>query len=141
MPDNTYSGSALVVTWAVGTAAAGTLTGLQRSFSYAPSINLIDSTAGADANKRYISGVKDGQAQFEALMPSGTNAPGTAAYAACVEGASGTVVYHPEGVVVGKPKITLPAISMGASFSYPYEDVVTVSVPFQQNGARVEGTN
>ena len=136
-----YSGSALVVTWGVGTAAAGTLTGAQRSFSYSPSINLIDSTAGADTHKKYISGVKDGQAQFEALMASGTNAPGTAAYAACVEGASGTIIWMPEGVAAGKPKYTLPAISMGASFAYPYEDVVTVSVPFQQNGARVEGTN
>ena len=136
-----YSGSALVVTWAVGTAAATTLSGAQRSFSYTPSINLIDATAGADANKNYITGVKDGQAQFEALMQSGSTAPGTAAFASCVEGASGTVTWMPEGTASTKPKYSMPAISMGASYSYPYEDVVTVSVPFQQNGARVEGTN
>jgi len=135
-----YSGSALVVTWAYGTGTY-TLTGDQRNFSYTPSIDLIETTAGADSNKNYISGPKDGQAQFEALMQTGTAATGTAIYSTLTEGNSGTLTWSPEGITATKPKYTMPAISLGASFGYPYADVVSVSVPFQQNGARTEGTN
>ena len=136
-----YTGSALVVTWTTATGTT-TMTGDQRSFSYAPSINLVDATAGADANKNYVTGVKDGQAQFEALLQSGTGAGGTANYVVeCVEGKSGTLKWQPEGTAGSKPYSEMPAICMGASYSYPYEDVVTVSVPFQQNGARTDGAN
>lgn len=135
-----YSGSALSVIWNYGTGSY-TLTGDQRNFSYTPSIDLIETTAGADANKNYISGPKDGQAQFEALMQAGTSTTGTAIYSTLTEGNSGTLVWSPEGAVATKPKYTMPAISMGVSYGYPYADAVPVSVSFQQNGARVEGTN
>lgn len=135
-----FSGSALVVTWAYGTGTY-TLTGDQRTFSYTPSIDLIESTAGADSNKNYISGPKDGQAQFEALMQTGTASTGTAAYSTLTEGNAGTLTWSPEGIATTKTKYSMPAISMGAAFSYPYSDVVSVSVPFQQNGTRTEGTN
>ena len=135
-----FSGSALNVQWTYGTGTY-TLTGDQRNLSYTPSIDLIETTAGADSNKTYISGPKDGQAQFEALMQSGTAATGTAVYSLLTEGNFGTLIYSPEGTGAGKPKVTLPATSLGAAFGYPYSDVVTVSVPFQQNGTRVEGTN
>jgi len=135
-----FSGSALDVKWTYGTGTY-TLTGDQRNFSYTPSIDLIETTAGADSNKNYISGPKDGQAQFEALMQSGTASTGTAIYSLLTEGNSGTLIYSPEGTGAGKAKYTLPCISLGVAFGYPYSDVVTVSVPFQQNGTRVEGTN
>ncbi len=136
-----YSGSALVVTWTTPTGTT-ILSGNQRSFSYTPSINLIDATSGSDANKNYITGVKDGSAAFEALLQAGSGTGGTASYSIeCVEGKSGTLQWQPEGTATSKPKYSMPAICMGASYSYPYEDVVTVSVPFQQNGARVDGTN
>lgn len=135
-----YSGSALSVIWTYGTGSY-TLSGNQRNFSYTPSVDWIETTAGADSHKQRIAGVKDGQAQFEALMDSGTASLGTAVYNMCQEGYLGTVVWSPEGTGAGKPKYTMPAGCNGASFGYPYNDVVTVSVPFIQNGARVEGTN
>jgi hypothetical protein len=135
-----FSGSALDVKWQYGTGTY-TLTGDQRTFSYTPSIDLIETTAGADANKNYISGPKDGQAQFEALMQTGTALTGTAMYSTLNEGNAGTLVWSPEGTATTKPKYTMPAISLGVSYGYPYSDAVTTSVSFQQNGARTEGTN
>ena len=135
-----YSGSALDVKWCY---AAGTtvLTGHHRTFTYTPSIDLIDQTAGADSNKLYITGPKDGRATFGAVLEAGTGAGGTLSYANCIEGYSGTVIWSPEGTAAGKAKYTMPAITMGAAFSYPYADVTEVTVEFQQNGTRVEGTN
>jgi hypothetical protein len=135
-----FSGSALVVTWTYG-AGTNVLTGDQRTFSYTPSIDYIDVTAGADANKKYITGVKDGQASFEALLQGGTILTGTVAYANLAEGYSGTIKWQPEGTASTKPYFSMPALCGGCNYSYPYADVVTVSIPFQQNGARTEGTN
>ena len=66
-----YIGSALVVTW-IQSAATTTLTGDHKSFTYTPSINLVDETAGADANKNYLAGVKDGNATYNAVLQSGS---------------------------------------------------------------------
>lgn len=135
----TYAGSSLVVEW-IQAAATTTLTGDHKSFSYTPTINLIKATAGADANESYIPNVKDGTGTFNANVQSGSGAGGTAAFATLAEGNIGTLKWYPEGSASTKPYYQIPAISQGAQFSYPYQDVVEATCPFQQNGARVEGT-
>ena len=133
-----FSGSALVVKWIYS--GTTVLTGDQRTFSYTPSIDLIDQTAGGDPNKTYLTAVKDGRAQMSALFQDTTTSGGTATFTKCGEGYSGTIEWYPEGTALGKSKYTMPAICMGAAFTYPYADVTEVAVEFQQNGARTEGT-
>jgi hypothetical protein len=140
MSTNSYSGSALVVTW---TQASGTniISGDQTAFNYTPSVDLPDQSSGADTNKKYLTGLKDGQADMVSYFQSGTNLRGTATWSTLTEGNQGTLMWQPEGTAVGKPKYTIPAISKGVGFSHPYADKSTASCSWQQNGTRVEGTN
>jgi len=110
-------------------------------FDYSPSIDLVDQSAGVDTNKTYLTTLKDGKASLTTNFQSGTAVGGTASFSRVYEGASGTVVWSPEGTAAAKPKYTIPAIAMGAVFSYPYAGLVEAKCDFQQNGARVEGTN
>jgi hypothetical protein len=134
-----FAGSSLVAAW-VQAAATTTLTGDHRSVSYTPSIGLYDQTAGADAAKSYIPGVKDGTWTFNAVMQIGTNSGGTVTYATLAEGNIGTLYVYPEGITAGKSKYAYPSISQGAAFSWPYDNVCEVTVNGQQNGLRTEGT-
>jgi hypothetical protein len=128
-----YSGSALVVQWVYsgGTVA---LNGDFRTFSYSPSVELIDQTAGSDAYRTRLTSIKDGNASINAIM----QASGTAISNALSEGTEGTLNVGPEGTVAGKQKMIIPAIAMGASFSISYNDVVELSCDFTQNGARTD---
>ena len=137
---STYAGSSLVVAW-VQAAATTTITGDHKSFTTTPSINLIDSTAGADANKTYIPGVKDGTWTFNANMQSGTAAGGTSTWETLNRGNIGTLFVYPEGITAGNPKETYPSISQGVAKSYPYDNVVEVTVNGQFNGADAVGTS
>jgi len=137
-----YSGSALVVQW-VQIAATTTLTGDHRNFTFSPSISFVDETAGADDHKQYLSGIKDSNATFEAVLQSGTGAGGTAAFAGTIltEGNYGTLLWSPHGTGAGEPLFTWPCYSQGVSYAEPYADVVSVTVSFQGNGVATAGTN
>ena len=137
---NCFAGSSLVVGWEQSTATT-TLTGDHKSVSYTPSINFIDCTAGADANKQYIPGVKDGTWTFNANMQSGTNSGGTTTFSTLAEGNVGTLWVYPEGLTAGKSLYKIPSLSQGVAFSWPYDNVVEVTVNGQQSGARTEGTS
>jgi len=140
MNDNTYAGSSLVTTW-IQAAATTILTGDHKSCTWTPDINLIEKTAGAATHKSFIPNVKSGVVTFNANMQGGTNSGGTATYSTISRGNIGTLIIQPEGTASGKPKITIPAISQGAAYSWPYNDVVEVTANFQQNGAESEGTS
>lgn len=135
-----FAGSALVVTW-IQAAATTVLTGDHKSLTYTPTINLYDETAGADGNKKYIPGTKDGTMTFNANMQGGTGAGGTATYSTLTEGNIGTLEWEPEGTASTKPNYAAPVISQGVQSSEPYDNVVEVTVNFQQNGLRVESAN
>jgi hypothetical protein len=137
-----YSGSALVVQW-IQIAGTTTLTGDHRNFTFTPSISFVDETAGADAHKQYLSGIKDSNATFEAVLQSGTGAGGTSVFAGTIltEGNLGTLIWSPEGTGATKPKWTWQCYSQGVSFTEPYADVVSVTVNFQGNGIATAGTN
>ena len=135
-----YAGSSLVVTW-IQAAATTVLTGDHRSFTYTPSIQFYDETAGADGNKKYLAGVKDGNATFNAVMQSGTGSGGTATFSTLAEGNLGTIRWQPEGTSSPNPKYEMAALSQGAQFSYPYDNVTEVTVNFQQTGARTESAS
>jgi len=97
-------------------------------------VELIDQTAGSDANRTRLVSIKDGNASLSAIM----QASGTAITNALVEGTEGTLNVGPEGTASGKQKLIIPAIAMGANFSINYNDVVELSCDFTQNGARTD---
>jgi hypothetical protein len=133
MADNEYAGSACYVSW-VWSAGTISLYTDARNFTYTPSIDFIDATAGADTARRRINSFKDGQATLSALAQS----DGTAFVAACAEGVSGTLTWGLAGTASNKPKSSAPFISMGVTQTAPYSDVVTYDVTWQQNGARTD---
>jgi len=129
-----YSGSALYADW-ITTAATAVFSTDFRRVSYAPAIDIIDETAGADANRLKIASIKDGRVDIEYVGQG----DGTAMTNAFAEGTSGTVTIAPEGTASGKEKITVPGIAMGAQRDQPYADVVSIRVSIEQNGARTDG--
>lgn len=130
-----YEGNGLNVQW-ISAAGTTVLSGDYRRFDYTPSIDLVDETAGSDANKQYLASVKDGTATFSAVMQS----KGTVLANALVEGTSGTLIWSPEGTASTYEKHSMVAISKGVSWSIPYRGVVEITVEFQQNGARTDAT-
>ena len=106
-----------------------------RSLSKAPSVGLVDASAGSDADRTYLTTLKDGTYSWGGVAQE----IGTALRAALVEGTHGTLEIGEEGTAIGNPKETVPVISMGAQYNIPYDNVVEISCQFQKNGARVEG--
>ena len=106
-----------------------------RTMALTPSGDMYDQSAGADTDKTYITGIKDGQFSFAGLYQSG----GTVLYTALAWGTEGTIVYGREGTATGKPKETFPAISQGAVVNVQYNNLIEISCNFQKNGATVNG--
>ena len=69
----------------------------------------------------------------------GTTGSGTIHWAKVAPTTVGTLVWYPEGTATTKPKHTAAAYISKRDKSYPYADVVTVSLGFQFNGAIADG--
>jgi hypothetical protein len=116
----------------VGSGGTTTLQGDFRQFDWTPTLALIDSTAGSDSFREYISGIGEGgDISLSCVMQTGS----TALISALARGAAGTLLYGPEGTASGKPKSTIPAISKGPAFSQAYDDVVEIKLSWQQSAA------
>lgn len=135
-----YIGSSLVVTW-IQSAATTVLTGDHKSLSLTPTIALVDETAGADAYKKYLPGVKDYTATFNANFQAGAGTGGTATFSTVAMGEVGTLEIQPEGTASPKQNLKLPAIAQGPAYSWPYDNLGEITVNFQGNGAIVEAAN
>ncbi len=120
----------------ITSSATLTLSTDQRTITTEESVDLIDETAGADANKQYIVSYKDGKAGFAGLYQAG----GTAIFSAAPAGQIGTLKYAPDGSVAGSVLITIPAISNGVKTNSVYNGLVEVSIDWQQNGTKTYGT-
>lgn len=131
-----YVGSSLIVQWSYVTGTIN-MDVDYRTFTYTPSIEYYDETAGADTARQRLPGFKDGQASFGGLLQAGSaEVWGTA----LVEGALGTLKWFPEGTAAGKWRGTAPFRSNGIVQNISYNGLTEVSVTWQQNGARTEGT-
>lgn len=133
---NEFVGSSLYAIWTTSTGTT-TLSTDSRNFNYTPSISFVDVTAGADTAIQRVQSFKDGNVTMDVLMLSNM---GTAMVAQLSEGMIGTLTWGEAGTAAGSPKVTLPAISQGASRSSPYNDVVTMALSWIQNGSRTDGT-
>ena len=131
---NEFAGSALYAQWIW---AEGTVTiNRFRTFDYTDQGEQIDSTAGADASRGYIDSFATGQVSSQFLLQSDM---GTVTFAAFKKGNVGTLIWGEAGTSSGAPKTTLPAKVATGARSTPYSDVVSMTVTWNQNGARVDG--
>jgi hypothetical protein len=133
---NEFVGSSLYAQWITSTGTT-TLSTDYRNFSYTPSIAFVDVTAGADTAIQRVQSFKDGNVTMDILMLSNM---GTGMVAELAEGKVGTLTWGEAGTAATAPKVTLPAISQGFTRTSPYNDVVTMSIGWLQNGARTDGT-
>lgn len=135
MPE--YSGSALYLSYihSAGTVALGTN---YRTCSDNPDVELIEVTAGSDADKSYVTGPKSGNVSVTFLDET---ASGTAIYNALGTGTNGTLIISRMGTATGSPKRTIPVICQGAQVSLSYNGATEVTCEFQYNGAPTNGVN
>ena len=131
----TITGENLYVQW-IYSGGTVVLSGDYTQFTYTPSVELLDESAGSDTDRTYVPRLKDKTMSLSARH----QAAGTALFESLDEGTSGTITWSPEGTATGKRKYTIPAISQGASMNIPYANLVEISCTFQGNGARSDGT-
>lgn len=131
-----YAGSALYATWIC---AAGTivLSGSQTEYSNNLTRDQYDASAGSDAYRTYVAGIMDHTHSLSAKHDAG----GTALMNALRVAANqiGTLIVAPEGTASTKPKETYPVNVNSLDNAFPYDNVVTISVSFQGNGAPTYG--
>jgi hypothetical protein len=131
-----YNGTALVLNWIWTGGTLGMNTDY-RTFSYTPTIEMLEESAGSDAARLYIAGIKSGDLSAGGLMQAGS----LPAYgSALIEGAAGTVIFYPEGTANGKYRGTIPAMCGGMNTNMAYQGLTEWAVTWTQNGARTEGT-
>src|SRR5512139_2745862 len=131
-----FSGSAMYLAW-VYTGGTIALNTDFRQFDWTPTLSLIDSTAGSDSFREYITGIGEGgDISLSMVLQTGS----TALISALARGTNGTLLYGPEGTATNKPKSTIPAISKGPSYSQPYDDIVEFKVSFQQSAAETNAS-
>lgn len=132
-------GSAVVIRWMWGSTGTILLNTDYQSFDYSPSIEQLDDTAGNDTARTYIQGFKSGVANYSGYLQQGS-APTWGS--ALIEGQVGTLEWNPEGTAAGKIKQTIPAFcTSGFKTSAPFDRQISVSLSWQQNGSRTDGTN
>jgi len=104
-----------------------------RTFSDDESMDMVDTSAGVDVAKTYLTTLEDGTATLELVDQTGGTAT-TAAWNLCDKGAEGTLEWGPEGTASTKPRHYVNAIVKGRKANYPYADIVTLTVDFQFSG-------
>jgi hypothetical protein len=129
MADEEFAGSALYAQWihAGGTLVLSTES---RNFTYTEGGETIDATAGSDSTRRKIASFKN----ITAAMTYTAQADGTALLSALAFGTRGTLIFGEAGTAAGRPKTTLPAMSLGINRSIPYADIVTYDISWEATG-------
>jgi len=128
MPTDVYAGSAAVLEF-IGSAGTATMTTYFRSFSWQPTLNFIDATAGQDTFEVLLGSYGTGQ-DIEVPFLAPTN--GTAIADALAKNVAGTLYYSPEGTATGKLKYLIPATSQGVGWDSPFDDVTVMTARFRQ---------
>jgi len=113
--------------WSGGTV---TVQGDYRTLNWNPNKDLIDATAGSDAAQHQVTGIERATASLGLAAQTG----GTELIAAFAFGNLGTLTWGVEGTATNKPKVILPAMSLGAKVNSPYSGLVEISVGFNQEG-------
>lgn len=125
-----YVGKEGVYTW-VWSGGTVNFSSDWRTFSYSPTIEILDATAGSDAAKVKIVSFKDGSMSLTLVDQGGTTLD-----AACTEGVGGTLFWSPAGTATNSPKYSAAAICKGQTINPQYNQVVERQISWEQNGAR-----
>jgi len=104
-----------------------------RSVSVTESTDTVDVSAGASRARTYIRTLNAAEITIEYLEQLTT--AGSAIRTALALNADGTLIYAPEGTAVGKPRYSCIAMVTGVDRTYPYDDIVSVSVNLLRDGA------
>jgi hypothetical protein len=126
-----YTGHDLAVCWNY-TGGSAWLEDDFRTLDITEGVQDANSTAGNDTYAGHLPTYTDASASLEMV---GTTGSGTVHWAKVAPRTSGTLVWYPEGTATTKPKHTAAAYISKRDRSYPYADVVTVSLGFQFDGA------
>lgn len=122
-----YSGKQLYVSFK-GTAISGD----HRGMDVASGVKIEDTTAGADVAESHI--VLTTNATIDLTILDLDGAPGQAIRTLLVEGATGELLYGPEGNAATKPKFGCQATVTSVNKGYPYDGAVELKVTFTRNG-------
>lgn len=129
MADNEFAGSALYAQW-IYSGGTVVLSTENRNFAYQEVMETIDATAGSDATRRKLASFKSATASMSYTAQS----DGTATIAALAAGVRGTLIFGEAGTATGRPKTTVPMMSLGISRTVPYADVVTYDISWESTG-------
>ena len=125
-----YTGKDMYFSW-INPAGTVEFSADFRTVALSPTVDYVETQAGSDADKTRLARMKDRSVSYEGLG----QADGTALEDALIEGTKGTIIFGPEGTASGNRRHTIPVYSDGPNYTYPYADVVTLSVKFTGNGA------
>lgn len=107
-----------------------------RDFGTSEEVGLVEDTAGADANRHYLSTVKDGSSTITILIQTAD----TTTWGAVAPATEGTLEWGLEGTASGKPKHQVLAIVQDRGRTMNFEDVTTADITFQYQGAVTDTT-
>lgn len=107
-----------------------------RSFSESEEIGTVDQSAGADAERTYLTELKDGTASATIVV----QADDTTTWGYLVPGTEGTLEWGTEGTASGKPRSYVNAIVTSREKSMEYADLVVGDVEWQFSGAITDTT-
>jgi hypothetical protein len=93
---------------------------------------MADTTAGTARDKSHILTLRGASFSYSGLQKVGSG--GSAERTALALGASGTLIYGPEGTAAGKPKYSCVASLTSISATHPYDGVVELSFDLEKNG-------
>jgi len=130
------AGSTMVLNW-IYSGGTISLAGDYRTVSWNPSVAYAETSAGSDTHVGRLTALKDATASVTLVAQTA----GTQINAALAPGVGGTLVIQPEGTATNKRKITFPCYSDGASYEFPYNDIVAISCGFTGNGTHTDGVN
>jgi hypothetical protein len=131
-----FAGSAMILQWK--TTSGTTLLNTDfRTFSWTPSLNWIDATAGADTFEKLLPSYGVG-AEIPITMVA-QSATGTLV-AELARQKEGSLVYYPAGTGSSNIYYTIPATSAGPQWSSPFNDVTIITASFRQTSVETLGT-
>jgi len=107
-----------------------------RDFGVDEEIGLVDQSAGSDANRTYLTTLKDGTSTSSIVFQSDN----TQVWDAIVPGTEGTLKWAPEGTAANNVKHYVNAIVSNRSQALPYADLVVIDVSWQYSGAVTDTT-
>ena len=102
-----------------------------KSFSESEEGGVVDASAGADANRTYLTTLKDGTASITINV----QASDTTTWGGVAPLTGGTLEWAPEGTAAGQPRHYVTAIVLSREKSMEFEDLVVADLEFQFNGA------